>query len=64
MSPEIEIAFERLSPAEQQKIMRQFMTIETPAMIAALDEGIRSAETEPMIPLNDVRKKIKLWASK
>ena len=44
--------------------MLHLMTIETPAMLAALDEGIRSAATEPMVPLSEVRKKIKLWASR
>ena len=36
---------------------------ETPAMLAALDEGIRSLETEPTVPVEEVRQKIKGWAT-
>jgi hypothetical protein len=32
-------------------------------MLAALDEGIRSLETEPALPAEDVRRKIKAWAT-
>ncbi len=34
----------------------------TPAMLAALDEGIRSLVNEPTVPAEEVRKKIKAWA--
>ena len=37
---------------------------ETPEMLAAIDEGIRSLETEPTIPIEEVRKKIKGWATR
>ena len=61
----METAYEQLSPADQRKIMHRLKTMETPAMLAALDEGIHSAATEPMIPISEVKKKlIKLWASK
>ena len=36
---------------------------ETPAMLAALDVGIRSLETEPTVPAEEVRRKIKAWAT-
>ena len=32
-------------------------------MLAALDEGIRSLETEPKVPLEDVRQKLKAWTT-
>lgn len=36
---------------------------ETPEMLAALDEGSRSLETERTVPIEQVRKKIKGWAT-
>ena len=32
-------------------------------MLAALDAGIRSLETEPKVPIEDARRKIKGWAT-
>jgi hypothetical protein len=50
---EIEAAIAKL-PASQQwdiaKWLEQSLHNETPAMLAALDEGIRSLETEPIAP--------------
>jgi len=37
---------------------------ETPEMIAAIDVGIRSAETEPGFRVSQVREKISSWATK
>jgi hypothetical protein len=63
---EIEAALEKLSPAQQREIadwLESRLMPETPAMLAALDEGIRSLETEPTVPLEEVRRKIKAWAT-
>ena len=63
---EIEHAIEKLSSEEQRELMdrlnaRLFET--TPEMLAALDVGIRSLETEPTVPIEEVRRKIKGWAN-
>ncbi len=63
---EIEAAIEKLSPAEQRELadwLNSRLIDETPEMLAALDEGIRSLENEPTVPLEDVRRKIKAWAT-
>lgn len=63
---EIEAAIEKLSRAEQREIaswLNTFLVEETPEMLAAIDEGIRSLETEPTVPLEDVRRKVKGWAT-
>jgi hypothetical protein len=64
---EIEAAIERLSPQQLRELAdwltNRLITGETPAMLAALDAGIRSLETEPTVPAEDVRKKIKAWTT-
>ncbi len=63
---EIEIAIERLSPAEQRELadwLNSRLIEEIPEMLAALDEGIRSLETEPGVPLEEVRGKIRAWTT-
>ena len=63
---EIEAAIESLSPAEQRELagwLNSRLIEETPEMLAALDAGIRSLETEPKVPLEEVRQKIKAWAT-
>lgn len=37
---------------------------ETPEALAAIDEGIRSAESEPGIPLERVREEVRSWITK
>lgn len=63
---EVETAIERLSPAEQRELagwLNSRLIEETPEMLAALDAGIRSLQTEPRVPLEEVRRKIKAWAT-
>ena len=63
---EIEAAIESLSPAEQRELagwLNSRLIEETPEMLVALDAGIRSLETEPKVPLEEVRQKIKAWAT-
>ena len=63
---EIEAALEKLPPDQLQEVaawLKTRLAPETPAMLAALDEGIRSLETEPTVPAEDVRRKIKTWAT-
>lgn len=63
---EIEAAIEKL-PSEEQRELAQWLNSrlveETPEMLAAIDKGIRSLETEPKVPLEEVRRKIKAWAT-
>ena len=60
----------RLAREEREKIWRRLEEIEleemeeTPEMLAAIDEGIRSAETEPGWTVEQVREKIALWVTK
>jgi hypothetical protein len=65
--PEIEAAIERFSPSQIRELADwltdRMLPGETPAMLAALDEGIRSLKSEPTVPAEDVRKKIKAWAT-
>jgi hypothetical protein len=63
---EIESAIEKLSSAQQREIadwLDSRLMPETPAMLAALDEGIRSLDHEPTVPAEEVRRKIKTWAT-
>jgi len=51
--PEIEAAIAKLPAAQKWEIVRwleeSLLVEETPAMLAALDEGIRLLETEPKV---------------
>ena len=64
---EIEAALDRLPPEQLREvgdwIAARLMPDTTPAMLTALDEGIRSLINEPTVPAADVRKKIKAWAT-
>jgi hypothetical protein len=64
---EIEAALDRLPPDQLREvgdwIAARQMPETTPAMLAALDEGIRSLDSEPTQPAEDVRRKIKAWAA-
>lgn len=37
---------------------------ETPATLAAIDEGLRSLETEPTLSAEDVRRNIRAWVAR
>jgi hypothetical protein len=64
---EIETAIEKLPPAQMREVAgwlaERLWAEETPAMLAALDKGIRSLETEPTVPVEEVRRKIKAWTT-
>ena len=64
---EIEAAIAKLPPAQKWEIVQwleeSLLGKETPAMLAALDEGVCSLETEPTVSAEDVRRKIKGWAT-
>jgi hypothetical protein len=59
----------KLTPEERLKIYRQIAEMEhldeldpSPEFRAAIEEGLRSLETEPVVPLEEVRGKIAQWA--
>ncbi len=62
---EIEAALDCLPPEQLREvsdwIATRLMPTTTPAMLAALDEGIRSLETEPTVPAEEVRTLIRQW---
>jgi hypothetical protein len=64
---EIEAALEKLTPAQQREIadwLESRLLPESPAMLEALDEGIGSLASEPTVPIEEVRGKIKTWTTK
>jgi len=56
-----------LSPEEQEIIRRELDGLheqdfeETPEMLAAIDEGLRSLREEPTITLEELRKEMRTW---
>jgi hypothetical protein len=61
----------KLTPVELQLIHERIMELEevqeieeTPELLAAIDEGLRSLETEPTYALDEVRAHIAEWTSK
>jgi hypothetical protein len=64
---EIQEAIEKLTSEERAKLREWFDAQdaeETDELLAAIDEGIRSAETERTFSLEEVRGEIKKWATK
>jgi hypothetical protein len=63
---EIQSAILRLDPAQREQLRHWLdeTAEETPEMLAAIDEGLRSLKEKGAIPLEDVRKKIAAWATK
>ena len=64
---EIETAIEKLSPAEQRELadrLNDRLFEETPAMLVAIDEGIRSLETEGGREYTraELEQKVRQWA--
>ncbi|MEO8351908.1 MAG: hypothetical protein ABI680_09260 [Chthoniobacteraceae bacterium] len=59
----------KLTPEERLKIYQRIARMEhldeidpSPGFAAAIEEGLRSLETEPAVPLEEVRDKITQWA--
>lgn len=69
-TPEILEELPRLAREEREKIWERLEEIEleemeaTPEVLAAIEEGIRSAETEPGWTVEQVRGKIASWVTK
>lgn len=61
---QIQEAIRQLPPAEQQELRHWLLEEETPEMLAAADEGLRSLVEEPAIPVTELRRKIGEWTTK
>lgn len=59
-----------LSPEEQEIVRRELDGLheqdfeETPEMLAAIDEGLRSLREEGSIPIEEVERRMKSWTFK
>ena len=65
---EVEAALEKFTP-EQLREVAEWLNArlapgETPEMLAAIDAGLHSLETEPGLSAEDVRRNIRAWATK
>ena len=63
---EIQEAILQLPPHDREAL-RQWLDAteeETPEMLAAIDEGLRSLREKGVIPLGQVRQNLAQWASK
>jgi len=61
----------KLTPTELQRIHERILELEesqeveeTPELLAAIDEGLRSLENEPTYTPDEVRARIAQWTSK
>jgi hypothetical protein len=65
---EVEAALEKFTPEQLRQVAdwlnARLVAQETPEMLAAIDEGLRSLETEPTLSAEDVRQNIRAWATK
>ena len=53
-------------PPQEREALRSWLDDseeETPEMLAFIDEGLRSLATEAVIPIEEVEKKIRRWAT-
>jgi hypothetical protein len=56
---EIQEAIQHLPPQERAELRTWILEGETPEMLAAIDVGIRSAETEPRLSAEQLRRKLR-----
>jgi predicted transcriptional regulator len=66
---EILAELDQLSPDELQIVQEKLDLCrehfeETPEMLAAIDEGLRSAREEELIPIEEVEQRMKTWTFK
>ena len=63
---EIQSAILQLDPADREELRHWLdeTAEETPEMLAAIDEGLRSLKEKGRIPLEDVRKELRSWVTK
>lgn len=61
---QIQEVIRQLPPAEQQELRHWLLKEETPEMLAAVEEGLRSLVEEPTIPVTELRRKIERWTTR
>ena len=63
---EIQTAILQLDPAEREALRHWLdeTAEETPEMLAAIDEGLRSLKGKGVTPLEEVRKRLPSWVTK
>lgn len=63
---EVQSAILQLDPAEREELRHWLdeTADETPEMLAAIDEGLRSLKAKGAIPLEDVRRELSSWVTK
>jgi hypothetical protein len=65
---QVEAALEKFTPEQLREVAdwlnARLMPEETPEMLAAIDEGLRSLETEPKLSVEEVRQNIRGWVTK
>lgn len=63
---EIQSAILQLDPTEREELRHWLdeTAEETPEMLAAIDEGLRSLKVKGLIPLEDVRRELPSWLTK
>ncbi len=61
---EIITEIEGLSAEDRQEVFRWLWqhAEETPEMLAAIDEGVRSLDENPRTSVEDVQRKVRQWA--
>lgn len=65
---EVEKALETFTPEQMREvadwIAARLLPEETPEMLAAIDVGLRSLETEATLSVEEVRQNIRAWVTK
>lgn len=65
---EVEAALEKFTPEQMREvadwIATRLLPAETPEMLAAIDEGLRSLENEPMLSAEEVRRSVGKWVAR
>ncbi|MCB1106328.1 MAG: hypothetical protein H7A44_09220 [Opitutaceae bacterium] len=61
---QVQEAILRLDPQEQQELRTWLLEEESPELLAAVDEGMRSLVEEPTVSLDEARRKIKAWTTR
>ncbi len=63
---ETQEAIRQLEPREQQ-VLRYWLdetAEETPEMLAAIDDGLRSLATEGGVPIEEARRRLRQWTTR
>lgn len=65
---EVEAALEKFTPEQLREVAdwlsARLLSEESPEMLAAIDEGLRSLKTEPTLSVEEVRQNIQGWVTK